>query len=219
MSYPTQRHITTFAVSLIVLAMVVLPTIQAEADEGTQRRSFSPKKSPREECALLDDPVLRSRMDGLLFRLAMTCGRQELLGQVRQEPNMDAGDGESRATDSAVNDPSGDTGTTSHTQSETSLAVSGSTGTVCSGYNDSWHYYSSSEGFAGFSRSTDGGATFTDQGPLGAASGGDPAVVWSHTDDTFGSCAVLADGDHVDVAFMLGPPSGWALRVIAVFVP
>ncbi len=43
-------------------------------------------------------------------------------------------------------------------------------------------------------------------------------LVVSHTDDTFGACAVLEDGDHVDVGFIDGP-SGWALRVIAVFTP
>jgi hypothetical protein len=38
------------------------------------------------------------------------------------------------------------------------------------------------------------------------------------TDDIFGSCGILADGLHVDVGFVLGPPS-WALRVIAVYTP
>ncbi len=54
------------------------------------------------------------------------------------------------------------------------MAVNEVTGTVCAGYNDSVHYFVSGEGFTGFSRSTDSGATFVDQGALGAGSGGDP---------------------------------------------
>ena len=38
------------------------------------------------------------------------------------------------------------------------------------------------------------------------------------TDDILGACGIAADGDHVDVAFVLGP-AGFALRVIAVFTP
>ena len=194
MNRPNPSHLTTSVVGLVLLALMVLPTWSAGAGEGSDRRPASPAKSPHDACALLDDALLRSRMDGLLFKLAVTCGREELLGTVRQEPDLEVGAGESRAPDVPVNNPTGDTGATSHTQSETSIAVSGTTGTVCSGYNDSWHYFSSGQGFAGFSRSTDGGATFTDQGALGTNSYGDPAVVWRKADGSFYYAALHSSG-------------------------
>ena len=94
---------------------------------------------PPEACAMLDDVELRSRMDGLLFKLIIMCDRQDLLGQVPPEPAVEPGPGEPEAggVDIPVNNPAGDVGQTSHTQSETSMALNEVTGTVCSGYNDS----------------------------------------------------------------------------------
>jgi hypothetical protein len=69
-------------------------------------------------------------------------------------------------------------------QSETSLAVNETTGTICSGYNDFGHY-GSGNSIAGFSRSTDGGATFVDRGGLSSGSYGDPSMVWRKSDGYF----------------------------------
>jgi hypothetical protein len=151
---------------------------------------------PAEACAMLDDVELRSRMDGLLFKLIAMCGRSDLLGQVPPEPAVEPGPGEPDAggVDIPVNNPSGDVGTNSHTQSETSMARNEVTGTICSGYNDSWHYFSTGNGFTGFSRSTDGGATFTDRGGLGVSSWGDPAVVWRRSDGHFYFAALHDSG-------------------------
>src|SRR5213592_900613 len=62
-----------------------------------------------------------------------------------------------------VNDPSLDT-TGQDTQSETSTIAFGST--VLVSYNDSGSYALSPNQFTGWSRSTNGGASFTDMGPL-----------------------------------------------------
>ena len=140
-----------------------------------------------EACAMLDDVELRSRMDGLLLRLIIQCGRQDLLGQVPPEPAAETGPGEPDAggVDVLVNNPGGDSGA-SRTQSETSLAVNEVTGTMCSGYNDSYHGVTQGTGYTGFSRSTDGGATFTDRGSLNdPISYGDPSMVWRRIDGYF----------------------------------
>src|SRR6185436_21040602 len=38
------------------------------------------RPAPPESCRLLDDPVARQSMDGLLFNLLWSCGRQSELG-------------------------------------------------------------------------------------------------------------------------------------------
>ena len=103
------------------------------------------------------------------------------------------GQGTDDGPDVAVNDPSGDSGS-STTQSETSMAVNEDTGTVCAGYNDSYHHFASSAGFTGFSRSTDSGATFVDKGALGVGSFGDPAIVWRRADGHFYFGALHSNG-------------------------
>src|SRR5204862_2501333 len=72
-------------------------------------------------------------------------------------------------TNVLVNSPAADT-STNDTQSETSLVLAGST--VVVGFNDSGSNQSNNK-FTGFSRSTDGGATFSDLGTLPTSSAGD----------------------------------------------
>jgi hypothetical protein len=78
-----------------------------------------------------------------------------------------------------VNDPSKDTFTDQTTQSETTVAVSGSN--VVTGYNDSQHgllFLTAGANLSGYAYSSDGGATWTDAGVLpnapGAENVGDP---------------------------------------------
>ena len=68
------------------------------------------------------------------------------------------------------------------TQSETSIQVNPNTGTICVAYNDR-----SSDGKSvGYSRSTDGGATFVDGGYFPDASGSaDPSLAWRAADGSF----------------------------------
>ncbi len=74
------------AIAIIMTTVVVLP---ATADDGAAGKSID-KPLPA-ECALLDDLDKRALMDGLLLKLAIMCDRTDLLGQVRQEPNMEVG--------------------------------------------------------------------------------------------------------------------------------
>ena len=156
------------AVILVTIPMVASATQETVAGSPAlvakpDVKGDAAKAAPDEACALLDDPDTRALMDGLLLKLAVMCDRTDLLGEVRQEPRTEIAQTEA-GTDVPVNDPGSDPPSGSHTQSETSLAFSEATGTVCSGYNDST--LSGSNNYSGFSRSTDGGATFSDQGGL-----------------------------------------------------
>jgi len=160
--------------------LLMLPTVSLWGAEAPAAAAAPKAKALPDFCALLDDPEKRALMDGLLLKLAVECNRTDLLGQVRQEPaETIAGE---VGTDVRVNDPSGDTSGWS-TQSETSLAINETTGTICSAYNDSG--LGASDIYTGFSRSTDGGATFTDRGGLTSGSYGDPSMVWRKSDGYF----------------------------------
>lgn len=173
-----------FALCAVILLMSSSALLAATTD-GTP--------SP-EDCALLDDPQTRALMDGLLFKLLVACDRTDELGRVRQSPAEPIAPGGDAGPDVPVNDPGGDSGS-STTQSETSMALNEDTGTVCAGYNDSYHYFGGGgNGFTGFSRSIDGGATFVDQGALGVDSGGDPSIVWRRADGHFYFAALHTNG-------------------------
>ena len=176
----------------VVLCLALASPRFAEAETPATPATF--KKASQEMCALLDDPQVRGRMDGLLRKLLVACGRANELGRVRQEPAIESPGFGGGTPDVQVNDSTGDEGGSSHVQNETSIAHNETTGTICSGYNDSYHGIVESTGFTGFSRSTDGGATFVDQGALGSNSGGDPSIVWRRSDGNFYFAALETSG-------------------------
>jgi hypothetical protein len=176
---------------VLVLAIMLGSTALAVADQTTSNGDG--ERPFPDECALLDDLEVRALMDGVLLKMLIACGRADELGRVEQSPAEDVGPPTDDGPDVPVNDPSGDSGF-STTQSETSMALNEDTGTICAGYNDSYHYFGSGGGFTGFSRSTDGGATFTDQGALGDNSFGDPAIVWRRADGHFYFGALHSNG-------------------------
>jgi len=148
------------------------------------------KPAAPEICALLDNPAKRQIMDGLLFNLLWSCGRQNELGRGVAFENEGDEAGPSLATrlytvnDVQVNDPTGESGSNT-TQNETSIAQNPETGTLCSSFNDSWEYYSGGGGFAGYARSTDGGASWTDGGAVNGRAYGDPSLAWRRADGNF----------------------------------
>src|SRR5262245_58902483 len=75
------------------------------------------------------------------------------------------------AADVLANNNAGATGTANYTQSETSVIAFGNT--VLIAFNDSGSISGGTNKFTGFSRSTDGGVTFTDGGTLPTNPGGD----------------------------------------------
>lgn len=81
-----------------------------------------------------------------------------------------------------INNNTGSTGTASFTQSETSVVSFGST--IVVGFNDSGSFTGGSNHFTGWSRSTDGGASWIDGGTLPASTdgdAGDPALARDST--------------------------------------
>lgn len=144
--------------------------------------------SPR-DCALLDDRALRDQMDGLLYNLIWSCGREHEIAQPPEAESTGAAESLTEAllaVDVQVNNSAGESGN-STTQSETSLARNGSTGTLCSAFNDSYSYLApgGGGGFTSFARSTDGGLSWQDRGSVGSTSMGDPSLVWRRKDGFF----------------------------------
>lgn len=177
----------------------------AQSAERTVRANAATKVVPAtaEACAALDDRDLRNRMDGLLFNLLWSCGRQhELTGTPETESFSEIVENLSDAVlaaDIQVNNSSGESGSSS-TQNETSIARSAVTGTLCSGFNDSYEYYGTGGGggFTGFARSTNGGATWQDRGAVGATSLGDPSLIWRRRDGFF-YLATLESGGALSI--------------------
>ena len=97
--------------------------------------------------------------------------------------------------DTRVNTATGDPGDNT-TQSETSLAVRGTT--ICAGFNDS----GPTAGISGFARSTNSGQTWTDQGELGANNNGDSTLAVNQTTGTFfyGENATIGGNPAIGVA-------------------
>lgn len=193
------------------------PAIKLQPSAQTTIIPASPQ-----DCSLLDDPAKRSLMDGLLFNLLWSCGRQNELAQVAGESLAEEeGEGINLAlaaaftvTDVQVNSSTGESGS-SATQSETSIVQSPATGTLCSAFNDSWEYYGGGGGLTGFSRSTNGGAAWTDGGAVGSTAFGDPSLVWRRADGNFylatlksgGALAVWVSTNDCQTFSLLSTPS------------
>ena len=200
---------TPLAASLLLLS---LTSLDAEARREVNARTTN-HPAPPEMCALLDDPEKVRYMDGLLFNLALSCDRHDLLGPTPEIPAGKATGGASGAPDAQVND---DTGGSETTQSETSMAENEVTGTLCSGFNDSCELFcpDGGGGLTGFARSTDGGATWDDRGAVGGESRGDPSIVWRRADGFFylstlrsgGGLALYRSTDDCQTFSLLGAP-------------
>jgi len=180
------------ALAWLLLCFVVASSAAAR-DETGPRTSMSDKELAS-ACAQLDDTQKRPRMDGLVFKLAVLCDRRDELGKVTSE-KFDADQPTNRVpgTDARVNDPSGETGAT-QTQNENSIARSDVTGTLCSGFNDSYSGVITNQGFTGFSRSTDDGVSFVDGGAFDANSFGDPSMIWRRADSNFYLATLHSNG-------------------------
>jgi hypothetical protein len=143
-----------------------LPVAFADADEDSQR-------------ALYENKALFDQLSG---------AAQSLLnlkfGQTTASPSQSAPEGTAADALSAIAEDSnvlvnnlGEDHTAADTQSETTLVVFGPGGvnnSVCSGFNDSGSIvFFPNNKFTGFSQSTNGGATFTDEGVLPTNAFGD----------------------------------------------
>lgn len=191
----------TKLLSAIVIAGFV-SAVGASADDGASAKATTSMSSKElaSKCAMLDDPKRRPRMDALLNKLLVLCDRTSEFGGVESEKyDNDQERNRAPGTDVRVNDSVGETGN-SQTQNETSLAVSGTTGTICSGYNDAYSGVTVGGGFTGFSRSTDGGVTWDDNGAFDSSSFGDPSMTWREADGNFYLATLHSNGLGVYVS-------------------
>ncbi|MFK8029353.1 MAG: proprotein convertase P-domain-containing protein [Gammaproteobacteria bacterium] len=187
-------------ISAIVIAGIFSAGVAAADVSERKATTNMSSKELASSCAMLDDMKKRPLMDGLLNRLLVLCGRTSEFGGVESEKyDPDHNVNRIPGTDVEVNDDAGETGNT-QTQNETSLAISGTTGTICSGYNDSYSGVTVGGGFTGFSRSTDGGNTFTDNAAFDANSFGDPSMIWREADGNFYLATLHSDGLGVYVS-------------------
>jgi len=131
-------------------------------------------------CWMLDDPEMRGQMSfAMEMRMFALCNRwvdveiQQMLSPLC-ELSADGSKAIPNGPDVLVNDPSADGTDSEKTQSECAVAVNAD-GELAAGWNDSWHYYhGSTTSFAGYGYSTDGGASWTDGGPISGGSLGTP---------------------------------------------
>ncbi|PWT91288.1 MAG: hypothetical protein C5B55_08355, partial [Blastocatellia bacterium] len=102
--------------------------------------------------------------------------------------------------DALTNNNTGATGTANFTQSETTLVAFGNT--VVVGFNDSGSNSGGTNKFTGFSRSTDGGATFTDGGTLPTnpnGDAGDPVMARNESNGRIFFSTLQFSGSGVDI--------------------
>jgi subtilisin-like proprotein convertase family protein len=140
------------------------------------------------EWELYFDPALFNQIDGYQRRLERLYGHK---GKARLRPReVEPGEApEVAPANTPVNNPAADA-TVQDTQSETALVL-GAAANILASYNDSGSNAGGASHFTGVARSTDGGATYTDNGVLpanGIGDAGDPVLARS----TFTGTAILA---------------------------
>lgn len=174
--------------AVLGFALLMSPAFAAPPNRPAKPPAPSPRtvirQAPPGACQLLDLPSKRQDMDGLLFNLLWSCGRQHELGGIEgiEDLNLNIALG---AGDIQVNNSTGESGNTNTAQSETSIAYNPVTNVTCSAFNDAWEFYAGGGGFTGFARSTNRGVTWQDRGAVGGVSMGDPSVVWRRSDGNF----------------------------------
>ncbi len=180
------KHKASYALIALLFCLTSLPPAFARQDPSPTGTGSTPQINPN--CDLLDNPAVRARMSGA-FEMALleACGRATLEPASPSPSRPIAAASPSSGPDVRVNGV--DPAVSSTTQSETSIAINPNTGAICSTYNDSYHYHIQGQGYIGFSRSVDGGASFQDGGVMppggGGVSRGDPSVVWRASDGYF----------------------------------
>ena len=182
-------RVTRLVIGFVVAGMFFgtgasLPPVSAQSSEDEQLRQ------------LYDDDGLFQQLSGAAqTMLELKFGKKGaspadlpventasvLESSVQIESYVEEEAGSSYVGNILVNDPNLDL-TAQDTQSETTIVL-GSGDNVCAGYNDSGSFIGGASKFTGFSRSTNGGATWTDQGVLPTnafGDAGDPVLARSN---------------------------------------
>ena len=173
---------------LVAVAGAAVPPEQAKRLFESERRA-----AQTGSCARSTSQASRL-MNALELKLALLCGRDEVLGRVAQEENEGAR-GEALGTDVRANDVGGESG--SRTQHETTIARNEATGTLCTAFDHSYSGLVLNTDYTGFARSTDGGSSWSDRGTVHPASGqsfGSPTLVWRKSDGKFYAAALVQGG-------------------------
>jgi hypothetical protein len=180
------RSVGFFLLIASFLGVLLVNSSQILAGQAASSDLMFPRTPPprehvpvHESCAKLEAPDLRYKMSGAYeAALVRDCLAQRGVSlTTRQLVHSPDTVQEINASDVLLNDPSTDA-TQATTQSETTIAVDPNTGTVCSAFNDSGEF-GGTNAFTGFARSTDGGQSFVDRGPVpitgsGNGNAGDP---------------------------------------------
>jgi len=190
--------ICIFAIGLIFTTGIAL----AEEEQPTAPSNGS-SLSGSEICEQLEDPEALTSMGGateIWLRQACDQPAREDQSLTNMPASLAPLSVLAAGTDVAVNDRSGDSGF-DVTQSTTAAAINGNTDTVCVAYIDTYHGFMEEAGFVGFSRSTDDGASFDDQGAIDSTliNYGNPSLVWRETDGNFYLTALLGSYDGIGV--------------------
>ena len=169
-------------------------------------------------CRLLDDPMTRVLMSSAFeYRLMKACGREIPVVMSEWSDNFGRPTRGPKGPNVQVNNSAEDNPADATVQSECSIAVRPSDGALVAGFNDAWHYYhysgSSAQAFAGFSNSTDTGASWTDHGPFNGApvglSVGDPDMNVDN-DGNFFFSTLWSDGGFDGGVFIAKSTDGGA---------
>jgi len=193
---------------LIAFVSITAPRM-ASADQGgptptpvsmTDPHPFNPP------CEQLKDQALSGAAE-LWWR--QLCDQPALALSVSDAPRLpSAPQAQALGPDVPVNNPAADGASGDATQNTSVLALNANTNTLCSAYVDTYHGFVENVGFVGFSRSANGGASFTDQGAipyitvtaqLTQTNFGNPSLVWRRSDAAFYLTAVLGGDRGVGV--------------------
>lgn len=185
------------------------PAAESEAAHAHARAAVTLALPPRAtveaaspDCAQLNDPEALAALGGAAeLWLRHACEQPaERASSPLPAQSAAATAAQALSPDAPVNDRNLDSGT-ALTQSTTSSAISGKTGAICSAYIDSFHGTTEGLGYMGFSRSTDGGATFEDRKALDSTviNYGNPSMVWRKSDGYFYLTALPGGSDGIGV--------------------
>src|SRR6266536_3736290 len=131
-----------------------------------------------------------------------------------EETNQAGAVPESLTANALINNNNGYNGTSFFTQSETSLVAFGNT--IVAGFNDSGSNSGGTNKFTGFSRSIDGGVTFTDGGVLPtnpSGDAGDPVMARNNTNGRIFFATLQFSGSSIDVFHSDDNGLTWSLPV------
>jgi FG-GAP-like repeat len=168
----TSRLSSSSYVQIVIRGMTLLLAALAVAAASVTPKAFASHASTQNAGEGAQEKFQRVRMmrDGISGSLNA--------GEVNQADTVP----ESPTANTLINNNNGSTGVAFFTQSETSLVVFGNT--IVAGFNDSGSNAGATNHFTGWSRSTDGGATWTDGGALpnsSAGDAGDPVLARDNT--------------------------------------